>query len=104
MAKINKRWCDQWRDQYGTTTKQNKIKFRKWEPQTYNFCKRRKTNKDLPQVYSIKRTCGRGTTTGKGSEVSEDEPQVYSVKKTCGSKAEDLRKAARSVPLHFPST
>ena len=60
-------------------------KFRKWELWTYDFRKRRKLNKDLPQVYSVKRTCGRWTTAGKGSE---DEPQVHSVKKTCGSEAD----------------
>ena len=76
-----------------------KIKFRKWEPQTYNFRKHWKTNKDLPQVYSIKRTCGRGTTAGKGSE---DEPQVYSIKKTCGSEAEARGRQHRVSPYICP--
>jgi len=42
-----------------------KTKFWKWELQTYSFRKRWKLNKDLPQVYSVKRTCGRWTVHGK---------------------------------------
>ena len=103
MAKINKQWCDQWRDQYGTTTRQNKnkIKFRKWELWTYNFRKRRKTNMDLPQVRSVKRTCGRGTAAGKRPEdVGRRTASLFN-KEDLREWNGSSRKAARSVPLQL---
>ena len=44
---------------------------------------------------------GEGPLREKLRKTSEDKPQVYSVKKTCGRELEDMQKVAWSVPLQW---